>query len=222
MAALSVLQTQVALKLIDQNNRSVSAAQITTLLNEAIEHWVNETEEILQTNAYSVTAKQLIYSGPSDIITLKRAEFAQVNYAPLEIVNYAELQAMSGYNLNFGSSNPIAIEMFGTPNSRLFKLWPAPGTTSATTTCDGAISSTSAATIEVVDASQLRSPAGYIQIDSEKIMYQNLSTTNNNILLCRRGEFGTTAATHLDAATVTQLDLVVMYSRRAAALSAAG
>ena len=68
----------------------------------------------------------------------------------------------------------------------------------ASTTLNGAITSTDT-TINVVSATGLPSQ-GYIKIDNEIILYQNVS--GNQLLNCYRGMVNTTAASHLTAASV--------------------
>ena len=70
----------------------------------------------------------------------------------------------------------------------------------ATTTLNGGIAST-ATTITVVSAANLPSQ-GYIKVDNEIIMYQNVS--GSQLLNCFRGQANTTAASHLTAASVYQ------------------
>jgi len=70
----------------------------------------------------------------------------------------------------------------------------------ATTTLNGGITST-ATTITVVSAANLPSQ-GYIKVDNEIIMYQNVS--GSQLLNCFRGQANTTAASHLTAASVYQ------------------
>jgi hypothetical protein len=71
---------------------------------------------------------------------------------------------------------------------------------SVTTALNGAISSTDT-TITVVSAANLPSQ-GYIKVDDEIIMYQNVS--GNQLLNCFRGQANTTAVSHLTAASVYQ------------------
>jgi hypothetical protein len=71
---------------------------------------------------------------------------------------------------------------------------------SVTTALNGAISATDT-TITVVSATNLPSQ-GYIKIDNEIIMYQNVS--GNQLLNCFRGQANTTAALHLTAVSVYQ------------------
>jgi hypothetical protein len=70
----------------------------------------------------------------------------------------------------------------------------------ATTTLNGGITATDT-TITVVSAANLPSQ-GYIKVDNEIIMYQNVS--GNQLLNCFRGQANTTAASHLTAASVYQ------------------
>lgn len=69
----------------------------------------------------------------------------------------------------------------------------------ASTTITAAISSTDT-TINVASTANLATQ-GYINIDSETILYQNVS--GNQLLNCYRGQNGTTAAAHLINASVT-------------------
>jgi hypothetical protein len=73
----------------------------------------------------------------------------------------------------------------------------------ASTTLNGAITAT-ATTIDVVSTVSLPSQ-GYIKVDNEVILYQNVS--GNQLLNCFRGQNNTTAATHLTAVSVYQIFL---------------
>jgi hypothetical protein len=70
----------------------------------------------------------------------------------------------------------------------------------ATTTLNGGITATDT-TITVISAANLPSQ-GYIKVDNEIIMYQNVS--GSQLLNCFRGQANTTAASHLTAASVYQ------------------
>ena len=61
-------------------------------------------------------------------------------------------------------------------------------------------------TISVSDASLLAS-AGFIKIGNETISYPNVDITNNQLLNCARGQYGTTAASHLTGAVLTNQNL---------------
>ena len=225
MAALSALRTRLGVKLTDQNLRILTAAQMNALLNEALEAWVDETGELVQETAFAVTAKEFDIDAPSDILEVKAAWWAPTSYSPVTPVGYTEFDEPGGFQLNRSGGTPELIMLEGTQSSNAptdlrLRLFPAPTATSATSTINdaGGISA-SDATIGVTAASTFRSPSGWIQIDNEKILYQNLDTSTNQFKLCRRGMGNTTAATHSDGATITQLDLMVRYTRAPAALS---
>ena len=73
----------------------------------------------------------------------------------------------------------------------------------ASAVLDGAISST-ATTINVLSAANLPSQ-GYLKIDNEVILYQNVS--GNQLLNCFRGQNNTTAAAHSTAVSAYQIFL---------------
>ena len=74
-----------------------------------------------------------------------------------------------------------------------------------TVTLAGDINATDT-TITVSDVSLLAS-AGFIKIGSETISYPNVDITNNQLLNCARGQYGTTAASHLTGAVLTNQNL---------------
>lgn len=221
MAALSDLRSYTQVLLNDQGTRVLTAAQVDSLIMRSLEEWCNDTEELWREQAYAVVAKQMYYTAPTDMIRLVAARFGQTGYSSLEVVNAHEFQAHRAYDYNYGPATPAIIMVENQGVAPIFRIWPPPTTASATTTLSAAITDTAAVSISAVTPStSFRSPAGWMSIDSEKIIFQNSSTTQ--FLLCRRGEAGTTAATHLDAATVTQLDLMISYIRQPTALSANG
>ena len=219
MAQLSVIRAEILLRLRDQGSRVVTNGNVDTLINDALEEFVNATEEIRQENAFAVTAKQFDIAAPSDIIKPISAMWMPTQ-SPIEIVSHHEFLDRGGYNL-IESGVPQFMMMEGTSSNYRFRLFPAPASTSATTTIldTGGINS-SVTTIGVAAVSGLRLPAGWLLIESEKILYQNYSTLD--LTLVRRGMAGTTAASHADLVAVTQLDLHVIYARKAATLSADG
>jgi hypothetical protein len=91
------------------------------------------------------------------------------------------------------------------------QFYPRLTTAAATTTLDGGITATST-TITVADSSSLPNE-GRIIIDSEVIRYYNNDGTNEELENCDRGQEGTTAASHSDAATVTERDIIVKFYR---------
>lgn len=217
MPALSVIRAGAQVKLRDQNQRILTNPQIDVLINDALEKIASLTEEVRRENAFTMTAKQYMVTAPTDVITPKSASWMPVVGGELEVVSHDEFVQKGGYDLRVAGSIPKLLTVEGQQGAYLFRLWPPPGSSSATSTLNGAIVDPAATSITVTDGTQFRSPSGWVQIDSEKIHYQNVSSTQ--LLLCRRGVGGTTAATHLTLATVTQCDLHVYYSRRPDALS---
>lgn len=217
MATLTQLQNKLYLKLSDQAARVLTSAQATELINEALDEWSAVTEEIVQENAIAVVSKQFDYPAPTtDIIKIINATFIQTGEFPLEVINQNELQDYGGYNLRYKSPVPMALVYEGNNAGYRIRLFPAPGSTSQATTLNGGING-SVTTIVLTSTSGMRT-AGWVMIDSEKILYQDLDTTTNSLLLCRRGMAGTTAAAHLNLAAVTQMDLHYVYSKRATQL----
>ena len=70
------------------------------------------------------------------------------------------------------------------------------GNTSTSTVYLAASISSSDTTISVSSVQDLAA-TGYIQIDNEIIMYQNVNNSTNQLLNCFRGQNGTTAAAHI-------------------------
>jgi hypothetical protein len=87
---------------------------------------------------------------------------------------------------------------------------PSANSTYNTTTLNGAISAT-ATTITLTSASNFLQYNGRITIGSEKITYRY--RTSNVLYGCVRGEEQTTAASHLDLATVNENNMWIFYRR---------
>lgn len=212
---VSDIRDAIEVKLRDTNNQILTDAQILDLLNEAQEEWALATNEVVQLNGYASVASQFDYAAPSDFVRLRQAWWVPLRGLELEVVNDYEWSEMGG--MDFPSNNyPRAAREFREGASHRIQFWPPPHMSSEATTLNGGIND-SVTTITVTDATVLRSPSGYIQIENEKILYQNVS--GNNLLLCRRGVMGTTAASHSNAVAVTQLDLLISYARLPAELT---
>lgn len=80
-----------------------------------------------------------------------------------------------------------------------------------TTTLNGAISTTTATTITVTSTTNFIANHGRITIDSEKILYSYKDSAH--FYGCVRGVEDTTAATHTDTTTVTENNVVLLYSK---------
>lgn len=90
-------------------------------------------------------------------------------------------------------------------------VWPACDRTGLSTTLSAGITST-ATTIGLTSVTGLKD-YGYLKIDNEIITYRTLGTSSvSNVL---RGQAGTTAASHLISAPVTELNIMFKFSRLA-------
>lgn len=116
------------------------------------------------------------------------------------------------YNPMSGLTNwvmPWSTEVNGTYKTYL-GMFPMKNADAQTTTLNGALTST-ATTITVASTSGFIQNSGRLTIDSEKIMFTYLDSTH--FYGCVRGVENTTAATHLTAATVTENNVWLFYSR---------
>lgn len=89
-------------------------------------------------------------------------------------------------------------------------MWPTAGSAAQTTQLNGAIGATD--TSITVDSTSGFAPKGRFIIDSEVISYS--TATSTAFTGCTRGIEGTTAAAHLDDATVTNRDIIVTFFQR--------
>lgn len=214
MTAFSALKTEVMQRVNDASGRTITTAIAGRFINNALEDWTNTVEPLWRPYGWYVTAKQIRYTLPSDWVKPKTIMWYQ-NGSGWEIpyMSPKEFQRRGYMTYNSTASKPEACTVIDGD------LWlsHAPGSSSNTSTLNGAVSSTSAATIAVADGTKFHSNAGWALVDSEQIMHQNIST--NDLTLCKRGQGGTTAATHLTAATIYRLDLVCTYFYVPVALS---
>lgn len=211
---LSELRSDFEVKLRDANNRILTDAQYLELLNQGCQEWQNRTEELRRETALATTVKQFDYAAPTDIIKLISAIWMPTG-TEIEVLASTEAMRYGAYGLrHVGTPQYI----WQDENNARLRIYPAAPETSATTTISdsGGISS-SDATIGAAATSSFRSPAGWMDIESEKILYQNTSSTQ--FLLCRRGMGGTTAATHADSTAITECNLHLIYSYFPAAIS---
>jgi hypothetical protein len=83
-------------------------------------------------------------------------------------------------------------------NGRPIQMWinRQSGNTSTSTVYLSASISSSDTTISVSSVANLAA-TGYIQIDNEVILYQNINSSTNQLLNCFRGQNSTTAAAHI-------------------------
>lgn len=90
---------------------------------------------------------------------------------------------------------------------RQMLFYPRPSTAAKTTTLGAAVTTTTATTITVVATSSFKRGDYFRFIIDSEVIYATGSTTTT-FTGCQRGQEGTTAATHLIAATVTERNIV--------------
>lgn len=148
------------------------------------------------TKSFSSVANQFEYDLATNVFVLYDAKFDTQPLAVADLHRWNMLRWDSDI-----TGDPTHIVMWG----RKARVYPYSSSSADTTTLDGAISSTTATTITVVSTSSFQTQ-GRIIIDSEVVSYTGKTSTT--FTGCIRGEEGTTAATHLTGATVTERDFI--------------
>lgn len=214
MTAFSSLKTELLQRVNDPGGVTITSAIAGRFINNALEDWSNTVEDNWRAYGWYVTAKQFRYALPADWMKPKTMMWYQSGSdLPIPYQTPDEFQRKGFMAYRGGSSRPSAWTIIDN------ELWlgPAPGTSSNTSTLNGAISSASATTITVTDGTQFHTNGGMALVDSEQIAHQGIST--NDLTLCKRGQAGTTATTHLTGATIYRLDLICTYYYVPVALS---
>ena len=206
------LELQTSLK----NLTSISGTGQDTFLKQSINDgqadFSRDINWAFLENRGSITsvADKFIYDLASDFDTIKSVIFEKNHIlTPVNWTQWIDL------NTSITSGTP---RYFIVKEGKLH-IYPATDAVASTTTLSAAISSTSVTTISLTSTSGMED-RGRALIDSEVIEWQSKSSTQ--ILNCRRGLEGTTAATHSNGATVTERNLEYDYYKTLADLSADG
>lgn len=164
------------------------------ILNERL--WTfNEIERSASSVAY-VFANDI----SSDIKTLHTLRFRTI---PLALISEARWE-MLHWNTNQSSSWPMACAVW----NNQYKIYPTPAESAYTTNLNGAIND-AVTTITVDNTSGMRIGDWYRFIIDSEVIYANNGSTQTQFTGCLRGQEGTTAASHLDDALVTERDMVM-------------
>lgn len=151
------------------------------------------------TRSDSIVAYQGDYAIDDDIPPAK-VYTVMVDSEPLVKLNRARFDM-----LHFDSNttgDPTHTVIWG----NVIKLYPLPTTAASSTTLNGALTAT-AVSITLTSISNFRAP-GRALIDSEVISYEYIDSTNVALKGCQRGLEGTTTATHLTLAAITERDII--------------
>ncbi len=184
----------------EQNDDFISDAQITDALNDKQRDIINERlwtfDEIVR--SASSIQYQFAYEQDTEIKTLHTVRFRTL---PLANIGQARWE-MLHWNTSQTSTTPTHVSIFGGK----MQIYPQPEDSAGASQLNGAISS-SATSITVDDGGEFeRGDYFRFQIDSE-IIYATYEASDV-FSGCLRGQEGTTAASHLDNAVVTELDIV--------------
>lgn len=149
--------------------------------------------------SFSAVASQFAFDIPS---TVQKIYNVQFRTQPLVPINYDQWKLFY-WNTNSSASIPTHVCIW----NRQLLFFPRPSTAAASTTLGAAITTSTATTITVVATSGFKR-GDYFRfiVDSEVIYATGSSSTT--FTGCLRGREGTTATTHLIAATVTERDIV--------------
>lgn len=147
----------------------------------------------------SAVADQHAYDIPDSFQKIYNANFQT---QPLVPMNYDTWKILN-WDSNSSVARPFNICIW----NRQLLINPRPSTAASTTTLGAAITTTTATTITVVSTTSFHRGDYYRFIIDSEVIYATGSTTTT-FTGCLRGQEGTTAATHLIAATVTERDIV--------------
>lgn len=184
-------------------------------LDIAQQRFCNEVLPLDEIKNYTVTQKQPRFDLPTDFIIGRAVMWYQNQTRKLTSAHYSEYeQTQAMWPNTYG--NP----RFYTVLRNQIVVGPgAPLSNSATSTASGAISTTTT-TLSLSAASGTFRAKGWVKIEStgEIVEYTGVSTTT--LTGCVRGQHNTDAASAGSNATITQIDMQLLYSRIPDALTA--
>lgn len=147
----------------------------------------------------SAVTNQFAYDIPA---TAQKVYNVQFDTQPVIPFNYDAWKLMH-WDSNSSVATPINVCIW----DRQILFYPRPSTAAATTTLGAAITTTTATSITVVATSTFKRGDYFRFIVDSEVIYATASTSTT-FTGCLREREGTTAATHLIAATVTERDIV--------------
>lgn len=202
MATAQALVDDVRSRVVEASADFFTDAEILRWLNQGYKRFISLTEWAERCVAYRMIANQFQYALGSD--TIKVSDVRWQDKYKVWMKDQEEFHHIAGAAAGTTSSRPYMYKLF--PWDGYIRIHPKPSASSASTTLNGAVSSTSATTITVVSTSSFPS-YGRIIIDSEQILYTG--TTSTTFTGCVRGDGTTTAATHTDTTAVYAAPLEV-------------
>lgn len=191
----------------EQDDDFISDSQINAAINDKQRDILNERLWTFNEVVYSTSTieNQFQYDKPS---TIKTLHTVRVKTEPLAKISQAQWE-MYNWNTNTSSTNPTTCSIW----SEKVMMYPRPAADAANTNLSAAINDT-VTDIEVDDATGFTLGDFYRFIIDDEVIYATAMTVNGSPATsytftgCLRAQEGTTAASHLDNATVTERDIV--------------
>jgi hypothetical protein len=206
VATIAQLTTDLQTRFNDTTGRLIDSTTAERYLNIAYREFCTVTEALIREYGFVIVANQILYTLPTDIIKVSMAMWMKSEGYPLY---YRPLRYFSDNGLMTlrEKSDPLLFTLQDADTK--IRLWPTPSAASASTTMNdaGGISDTDTSVI-LTSATNFRDQ-GMIKIENELIFYYAKSGNTLNQLV--RGYGGTTAATHADGTSVSQVDLHIWY-----------
>lgn len=207
--ALSSLIDKVRSLTDEDDDAFISDAEIVDAINDAQREVIHSHLWSFNTytKSHSRVANQFAYNVPS---TCRNIATVRVATEPLAVIPETKWE-MFGWKTNANSQTQTHCTI---QNGQIL-VYPQPASGAASTTLNGAISAGST-TITVADGTGFSRGDYYRFIIDSEVIYAT-GQTATSFTGCMRGQEGTTAASHLDAAEVTERDVV--YTGQLAAVS---
>lgn len=187
-------------------------AEINNWINYGLDDFCNRTKILEDISTDSTVQYQADYDLPTDYTAIKQVEIIKGSTTYFVFPNTLREQFTGTQKI---TSNPPEL---ATIWGDILRFQDRPSNAASTTTLSGALSS-AGVTISIASSTVLPN-SGRVKIDSEVIEYWNVDRDNDEIEVATRGVEGTTATSHLDAATVTLRDIWFYHNKRATALTA--
>ena len=208
MTARSDLRTEVRRRIGESSTTFFSDAEINSLLDEAQNDFAAVGGIVEGDRGFALVANQYEYSPPTDFITAKYLLLQEKDK-----LHYVTPRML--FNKLFAQPGHTGTPEYYTVWEKVLRVFPTPASASASTQLNGAINST--VTTITVDSTSGFSSSGRLIIGTEEIHYFALTATT--FTQCKRGQAGTTAASHSDNDAVSEAELRLFYYKAPTAMS---
>jgi|SRR3990167_431518 len=202
-AALNIV---VRRRLDDMSARSFSVPDVAAALDGAAKELQNRLGLLTNITSLSLVAGQRRYPVASNLQAPIRIDFYDGNTGK-EVFGRSRNTFLDLSRAIVRATVPR--DYYWDEPDRSIKVNPIPDTSAGTTTLNGSHSAT-IATLTVASTAGFPTE-GRVIVEDEVMTYNNTTTTT--FTGCRRGQEGTTAASHGDTITVTERDLIIHGAR---------